>query len=95
MGREEIRKAHEFSHAAKFGNSRLAVLDHSVRFPVAQVAIARARWSLEGHVAPDGDALPPRTGTLLDVLSDASGRWLIIGSQNTDAVEGGSRGRSP
>jgi uncharacterized protein (TIGR02246 family) len=87
-GREEIRKAHEFSHATMFRNSRLTLLDRSVRFPVAQVAIARARWSLEGHVAPDGAALPPRTGLLLNVLSNASGSWLIIDSQNTDIIEG-------
>lgn len=87
-GREEIRKAHEFSHATMFSNSRLTLLDRSVRFPVAQVAIARARWSLEGHVAPDGAALPPRTGVLLNVLSNVSGRWQIIDSQNTDIIEG-------
>ena len=87
-GRDEIRKAHEFSHATMFRNSRLTLLERSVRFPVAQVAIARARWSLEGHVAPDGAPLPPRTGLLLNVLANASGRWLIVDSQNTDIIEG-------
>jgi len=87
-GREEIRKAHEFTHATMFKNSRLTILDTSVRFPVVDIAIARSRWVLEGHVSPDGSALPPRTGILLSVLARTSGAWSIIDSQNTDIIEG-------
>jgi len=87
-GRAEIRQAHEATHASMFKNSRLTILDTSVRFPLPQLAIARSRWRLEGHVGPDGQALPPRTGILLNVLTVDDGSWVIIDSQNTDVVEG-------
>lgn len=87
-GREEIRRAHEFTHAGMFRNSTLTIADVAVRFPAPDIAIARSRWILEGHVAPDGAALPPRTGILLNVLARQGGAWSIIDSQNTDIVEG-------
>jgi len=87
-GRAEIRQAHEVTHASMFKNSRLTILDTSMRFPLPQLAIARSRWRLEGHVGPDGQALPARTGILLNVLTVDDGSWAIIDSQNTDVVEG-------
>jgi uncharacterized protein (TIGR02246 family) len=87
-GRDEIRGAHEFSHGSIFKNSRLTILEVSTRFPLPQLAIARSRWLLEGHVSPDGAALPARNGILVNVLAFAGGRWSIIDSQNTDIVEG-------
>jgi uncharacterized protein (TIGR02246 family) len=87
-GRDEIRKAHEFAHATMFWNSRLTVTEVAVRFPAADLAIARARWVLEGHLAPDGSALPTRTGVLLNLLARSAAGWHIVDSQNTDIVEG-------
>ncbi len=87
-GRDEIKKAHEFTHATMFKNSRLTITDVSVRFPVASIAMARSRWVLEGHVSPEGAPLPPRTGILLSVLARSSGVWSIIDAQNTDIIEG-------
>ncbi len=87
-GREEIRKAHQFAHETMFKHSRLSISDTSVRFPVPSIAIARSRWVFEGHVSPDGSALPARSGILVNVLAGATGAWLIIDSQNTDIIEG-------
>jgi uncharacterized protein (TIGR02246 family) len=87
-GRESIRSAHEFTHASMFKHSRLGILSTEVRFPVEDLAIARSRWTLEGHVSPDGAALPQRSGILLNVLQRSSHSWKIIDSQNTDIVEG-------
>lgn len=87
-GKEEIKKAHEFTHATMFKNSRLTITEVKVRFPVEKIAIARARWVLEGHVSPEGTALPARTGILLNVLSLTPAGWVIIDSQNTDVIEG-------
>ena len=87
-GREEIRKAHELTHATMFKDSRLTIAGIAVRCPRNDLALARARWTLEGHVSPAGDALPARAGILFNVLvQDASG-WSIIDSQNTDIVDG-------
>ena len=87
-GREEIRKAHEFTHATMFKDSRLTISDVAVRFPVDGIAIARARWILEGHVSPEGAPLPPRHGIFVNVLARGPGGWLIVDSQNTDIIEG-------
>jgi hypothetical protein len=59
-----------------------------VRFPASEIAIARCRWTLEGHVSPEGGALPPRNGILVNTLQKQDGAWRIVDSQNTDIVEG-------
>lgn len=87
-GRQEIKSAHEVTHATMFKNSRLTISGVSVRFPVVNIAIARSRWVLEGHVSPEGSPLPARHGVLLNVLTKTSGGWSIIDSQNTDIIEG-------
>ena len=87
-GRDEIKKAHEFTHATMFKDSKLTISDVSVRFPAETIAIARCRWVLEGHVSPEGKTLPARTGILVHVLSRKSETWSIIDSQNTDIIEG-------
>jgi uncharacterized protein (TIGR02246 family) len=87
-GRDEIRQAHEATHATMFKNSCLTILETSVRFPSPHFAIARSKWRLEGHVSPEGQALPPRIGILVNVLVSDNGSWSIIDSQNTDIVEG-------
>ena len=87
-GRPQIKEAHEFTHRTMFKDSRLTILDTSVRFPSPEFAIARSRWQLEGHVSPDGQALPARTGILVNLLASDGGKWTIIDSQNTDIMEG-------
>ena len=87
-GKESIRAAHEFTHASMFKHSRLSILSTDVRFPVEEITIARSRWSMEGHLGPDGAALPRRDGVMLNVLQRFAGSWKIIDSQNTDIVEG-------
>jgi uncharacterized protein (TIGR02246 family) len=87
-GRPEIKRAHEMTHGTMFKDSHLTILDTSVRLPSPELAIARSRWQLEGHVGPEGQALPPRTGILVNVLARKDGGWTIIDSQNTDILEG-------
>ena len=87
-GRAEIQAAHEFTHSSLFKDSRLSTLETQVRLPAEGVALARSRWRLEGHVGPDGSALPPRNGLLLSVLQYKAGAWQIIDAQNTDIIEG-------
>jgi uncharacterized protein (TIGR02246 family) len=88
QGREAIRQAHEFTHKNMFKDSQLTMQKTQVRFPVAEVAIARSSWTLNGHRSPEGGPLPPRNGLLVNVLSRPTGTWSIIDSQNTDQIEG-------
>jgi uncharacterized protein (TIGR02246 family) len=87
-GRRAIQSAHEFSHSGMFKNSRLTITATEVRFPVKEVAIARSTWLLEGHVTPEGEALPPRRGILVNILEQTAAGWKIIDTQNTDIVDG-------
>lgn len=87
-GRDQIREAHEVTHKTLFKDSRLTILETAVRFPAEKFAIARSHWRLEGHTSPDGQALPSRTGLLVNVLTSDGGDWSIIDSQNTDIIEG-------
>lgn len=87
-GRPQIKGAHEFTHQTMFKNSRLSIQEIATRFPAPCIAISRCRWILEGHVSPEGQDLPPRTGILVNTLQKISGSWRIIDSQNTDVVEG-------
>lgn len=63
-GRAEIKAAHEFTHQTIFKNSRLTIAEINTRFPAPQMAIARCRWKLVGHVTPEGAPLPERYGVL-------------------------------
>ena len=87
-GQGAIQSAHEFAHSNMFKNSRLTMEATEVRFPVKEIAIARSKWSLAGHVTPDGGALAPRNGILVNVLMKTTDGWKIIDSQNTDIVDG-------
>jgi uncharacterized protein (TIGR02246 family) len=86
-GKSEIRAAHEFTHATMFKASRLKMLEVSVRLPAPELALARSRWLLEGHVAPDGSALPARKGILALLVELDTGKGLIVDAQNTDIIE--------
>jgi len=71
-----------------FKNSRLSINEISIRLPLPEIAIARCRWTLEGHVSPEGEPLPIRNGVLVNTLRREGDKWLIIDSQNTDIIEG-------
>jgi uncharacterized protein (TIGR02246 family) len=86
-GKAEIRAAHEFAHATMFRSSRLQMLEVSVRLPAPGLALARSRWRLEGHLAPDGSALAAREGILVLLMDLETGKGLIIDAQNTDIIE--------
>ncbi len=87
-GRTAIKSAHEFTHQTMFKDSRLSIREVETRFPVPGFAIARCRWTLEGHVSPVGAALTVRNGVLVNTLQHVGGTWRIIDSQNTDIIEG-------
>jgi uncharacterized protein (TIGR02246 family) len=86
IGRRAIEEAHAASHATVFKESRLAMTETSVRFPGADVAVARTVWKLIGHTSRDGHPAGERTGILTNVLARRGERWEIVVSQNTDIV---------
>lgn len=87
-GREEIKQAHIATHKMMFKNSYLTITNINVRFLKPDVAIARSRWELTGHVGPSGETLPQRNGILMNLIIHTNGKWMIKDSQNTDIIEG-------
>jgi uncharacterized protein (TIGR02246 family) len=77
-GKESISAAHALTHASTFKDSRLTILSTQVRFLAEEIAIARSKWSLDGSLGPDGEALPQRTGMMVSVLRRVSGAWKIM-----------------
>lgn len=87
-GRALIKQAHIATHATLFKHSRLTIEDIAVRFIKSDVAIARASWTLDGHVSPFGAPLPERPGISVNLIMHIDGEWKIVDSQNTDIAEG-------
>jgi uncharacterized protein (TIGR02246 family) len=87
-GREEIKRAHQATHATIFKSSHLVITKVAVRFLRPDVAIARSAWELTGHTGPAGEPLPKRTGLLVNVLARTADHWSIVDAQNTDIIEG-------
>lgn len=84
--REEIQKAHEFSHSTMFKESRLTGEATSTRFIRPDVAVMHMKWELEGMKSPDGKPVPRRQGILVFVASRESGDWKVQAAQNTDFI---------
>lgn len=87
-GRAEIQRAHAATHATIFRDSHLAIGEVAVRFHEGDIAVARCRWELTGHVSPAGEPLPRRTGVLMTLVQRRGGAWKIVDAQNTDIIEG-------
>jgi len=89
QGREEIRAAHEATHATVFSRSTLSI-DRTDRTDLSDGCSTQyVHWTLDGLYGPDGGAMAPRTGILLLVSRrDGKGDSLIVAAQNTDKVSG-------
>jgi len=84
--REEIQKAHAYSHSSFFKNSRLSGEIAALKFLRPDTATVHILWELVGQVEPDGSVGQPRKGILLLVCGKSDGAWLIQAAQNTDIV---------
>jgi uncharacterized protein (TIGR02246 family) len=84
--REEIEKAHAYSHSTFFKNSRLSGEIAGLKFLRPDLATVHVLWELVGQIEPDGSVGQPRKGILLLVCGKRDGVWLIQAAQNTDIV---------
>lgn len=64
--------------SAKYKGSRSTQEIKKIRFIHEDVAVVDAEWSLSGLVAPDGKALPDRSGTSVVVVVKESDKWKIV-----------------
>jgi uncharacterized protein (TIGR02246 family) len=84
--REEIEKAHAYSHSTFFKNSRLSGQIAGLKFLRRDLATVHILWELVGQIEPDGSVGQPRKGVLLLVCGKQNGAWRIHTAQNTDIV---------
>ena len=84
-GRAEIQRQHVDAHAVMFRDSTLKIDEVAIRFLKPDVALVHVRWNTVGDKTADGSPRPPRTGIFTQVLVEQKGRWLVAGSQNTNA----------
>jgi uncharacterized protein (TIGR02246 family) len=70
--REEIEKAHAYSHSTFFKNSRLTGEIAALKFLRPDIATMHILWELVGQLEPDGTVGQPRKGILLLVCASAT-----------------------
>jgi uncharacterized protein (TIGR02246 family) len=80
-GRDEIEKLFTLEHKSVMKNSKLALTVNSVWFITATVALVDGTYELDGIVAPDGKAIPPRKGRLSSILLYERDRWWVAASR--------------
>ena len=86
-GRPEIAARHAEVHRTIFRNSKLRVLDHSVRPLAPDIVLAHITWEMTGHEPPPGIlSSKVRQGIITVVFVERDGRWLITAFHNTDIV---------
>ncbi len=87
-GRPELAKKLGDAFAFVFAESTLAISAVDVRFPAPTIAIAHVRWTMTGARNPTAGpaAHAPMMGIQMQVLSKASGSWLISDFQNTNSI---------
>jgi len=86
-GRAEIESHHATIHRTIFRNSKLRILDYSLRPIADEVVLGHIRWEMTGHEPLPGVTVPEtRTGMATAVFVQRDGRWLISAFHNTDIV---------
>ncbi len=84
--RQEIEKAHVYSHSTFLKNSRLTGNLAALKFLRPDLATAHVLWELAGQIEPDGTVGKPRQGILLLVCARDDASWVVHAAQNTDIV---------
>ena len=84
-GRAQIESKLSSAFAFVFHDSRLTITETSVRFLTPTIAVAHARWTMEGARSPPGGP-EPREGIQIQILQKTAGHWLIQSFQNTNTI---------
>lgn len=83
-GRAGIEAAHAPIFETMFKDSRLTVMETSVRLIRPDVAAVDVKWAMTGARDPHGSPWPERTGLLNWIVTRHGERWLIDVSHNMD-----------
>ena len=85
-GRPDFEKYHTRLLNGRFHGIKTKVLDVAVRFLRPDIAIVHWAWTASGDKNPDGTARKRRYGMMTMVAEKRNGGWVVVASQNDDAV---------
>jgi uncharacterized protein (TIGR02246 family) len=85
-GRPAFEKYHTRLLSGRFNQSTITPLQTAVRLLRPEVAIVHWSWKIAGDRNPDGTARQPRYGMMTMVVENRGGSWLVVASQNDNAV---------
>jgi uncharacterized protein (TIGR02246 family) len=85
-GRPDFEKYHVRLLSGRFNQSTMTLLQTAVRFLRPEVAIVHWSWKIVGDRNPDGTSRAPRYGLITMVVEKRGGNWLVVASQNDNAV---------
>ena len=85
-GRPDFEKYHMRLLNGRFRGIKMEVLQVAVRFLRPDVAIVHWSWTGTGDKNPDGTARKRRYGMMTMVAEKRKDSWLIVASQNDNAV---------
>ena len=86
-GRTLIEERHVEIHKTIFRNSRLRLLNSTLRPLAPGVVLGHIEWEMTGHdQIPGVPFVPVRKGVITAVFVDKDGRWAIAALQNADCV---------
>ena len=80
-GRDAVAALFKAEHETVFKSTTLSLRIDTVWLIATDVALADGNYEISGIVAPDGTAIPTRTGHLTSVLLREHGKWGIAASR--------------
>lgn len=85
IGKEAIRKQHEFAFNVVMKNASFEMSKELVREIAPAIIMVSAHWLNKNSQTPQGKKLPDRTGVIqFIILKDASSNWKIKLVHNAD-----------
>lgn len=85
-GRQHFREDHAAKHRTRFDRSVWATKEVHVRFLRPDLALARVLWETTGDKVPHRRHGDRREGVFTWVVEKRDGEWLVVASQNTEAM---------
>ncbi len=85
-GRADFEKYHVGLLGGRFRDSTIAVERAAVRFLRPDLALVHWSWRIAGDRNPDGTSRQPRYGMMTMVAEKRNSSWVVVASQNDNAV---------
>jgi uncharacterized protein (TIGR02246 family) len=85
-GRKQFTEDHAWKHKTRFADSVWVTKEVHVRFLRPDLALARVLWETKGDKVPHRKHGEAREGIFGWVVEKRDGKWLVVASQNTEAM---------